>query len=98
MKGNEKTNPNYFGEGDRNLPNCECRLIYERIRNAEKPARSPQEDLLSARTEQSGPLQRTDDPDAAVAGVLESNEHKSKTFTSKRMLAAWERLKSEGWF
>jgi len=36
MKDNEKTNPNCFGEGDRNLPNCECRLIYERIRNAKK--------------------------------------------------------------
>jgi hypothetical protein len=37
-------------------------------------------------------------PDAAVAGVLEWNEHKSKTFTSKRIMAAWDRLKSECWF
>lgn len=30
------------------------------------------------------------DPDAAVAGVLEWNEHKSRTFTSKRIMAAWD--------
>lgn len=64
MNDNKKTNPNCFGEGDRNLPNCECKLIYERIRNAEKPARSPHEDLLSVRNEQSGALRRTDNKNA----------------------------------
>jgi len=38
MKG---INPNCFGEGDHNLPNCECRLIYERIRNAENSVALP---------------------------------------------------------
>jgi|SRR5215469_9100696 len=38
------------------------------------------------------------DPEAAVSGVLEWNEHKSRTFTPKRILAAWQRLKSENWF
>lgn len=37
-------------------------------------------------------------PDDAVAGVLGWNEHKSRTFTSKRIVAAWDRLKAENWF
>lgn len=48
-----QVNPNCFGEGDHNLPNCECRLIYERIRNAEKSVPSPHGDQLAVRNEQS---------------------------------------------
>jgi O-acetyl-ADP-ribose deacetylase (regulator of RNase III) len=37
-------------------------------------------------------------PEAAVAGVLGWNEHKAKTFTPKRIITAWDRLRAEGWF
>ena len=44
----KQTNPNGFGEGDSNLPHCECKLIYQRIRNVEKQVASPQEDAPRA--------------------------------------------------
>jgi O-acetyl-ADP-ribose deacetylase (regulator of RNase III) len=37
-------------------------------------------------------------PELAVSGVLSWNEHKRKTFTPERIVAAWERLLSEEWF
>ena len=37
-------------------------------------------------------------PEAAVAGVLGWNEHKSGTFTPERIITAWDRLRAEGWF
>ena len=38
------------------------------------------------------------DPERAIAGVLSWNEHKRRTFTPERIIAAWGRLQTEGWF
>jgi O-acetyl-ADP-ribose deacetylase (regulator of RNase III) len=38
------------------------------------------------------------DPEQAVSGVLAWNDHKRKTFTPERIVAAWHRLQVEGWF
>lgn len=38
------------------------------------------------------------DPERAIAGVHEWNDHKRKTFTSERITAAWERLRIKQWF
>jgi len=38
------------------------------------------------------------DPESAVSGVLAWNEHKRKTFTPARIVAAWYRLRDERWF
>jgi hypothetical protein len=37
------------------------------------------------------------DPELAVAGVLSWNDHKRKTFTPERIIAAWDRLRDEEW-
>ncbi len=37
------------------------------------------------------------DPKNAVSGVLSWNEHKRKTFTPERIIAAWRRLQTESW-
>jgi hypothetical protein len=57
MKG---INPNCFGEGDHNLPNCECRLIYERIRNAENSVASPRR-FAAVHNKQADPRRRKDE-------------------------------------
>jgi len=37
------------------------------------------------------------DPKTAVSAVLSWNDHKQKTFTPERIMAAWRRLQAEGW-
>jgi O-acetyl-ADP-ribose deacetylase (regulator of RNase III) len=42
------------------------------------------------------PEARTD-PQSAVSGVASWNEHKRRTFTPERIIAAWQRLQAEAW-